>query len=155
MARPTSYTQELDIEICTRLAIGESLRSICKDESIPDISTVIRWVFTDIEGTEAFRAHYETARQMQAELMADELNDIADDGTNDWMIRKGKGGDDYDVVNTEAIQRSKLRVDTRKWVASRLLSKYNEKRETKLTFDAESQFLEAIKPSHGIPSDRD
>lgn len=67
------------------------------------------------------------------DLMAEEILDIADDGTNDWMEKK----DDEDNCigwreNGEAVQRSKLRVDTRKWLMSKLApKKYGEKQEIK------------------------
>ena len=126
--RPTKYNQNIDEEICTRLASGESLRAICLDDHIPHIATIMTWVFGNVKGTENFHEHYEIARQMQAELMADEINEIADNGNNDWM--ESNGDSEGYRQNGEAIQRSKLRVDTRKWVASRLLSKYKDKSET-------------------------
>lgn len=154
MARPTKYTKELDDIICTRLADGESLRSICNDDGIPHKATVLRWVFQDNEETIKFRDHYKKARDMQAESFADELNDIADDGTNDWMERNDPDNPGY-AQNGEALQRSRLRVDTRKWVASRILPKYSEKKETTLTLNAAGDFLEAIKPTTGLPKDRE
>jgi len=152
--RPTKYNQKIDEEICSRLATGESLRHICLDKHIPHIATIMTWVFGKVEGSEEFHEHYEAARKMQAELMADELNDIADNGTNDWMETNDEGNLGY-RANGEAIQRSRLRVDTRKWVASRLLGKYSEKKESKVTLDATGDFLKAIQPTTGLPSDRD
>ncbi len=152
--RPTKYNSKIDEEICTRLATGESLRHICTDDHIPHIATIMTWVFGTVAGTEEFHEHYNSARKMQAELMADELNDIADNGINDWMERHGDNNEGYQV-NGEAIQRSRLRVDTRKWVASRLLGNYSEKKETKVTLDAASDFLNAIRPTTGLPSDRE
>lgn len=110
--RPSIYSPAVADEICSRLACGESLRSICRDEDaphLPSIGTVIRWVTTN----EEFREQYEEARKVQAETLADELVTIAD------------GGGEDDSVKTA---RDRLRVDTRKWVASKILpKKYGEK----------------------------
>lgn len=124
--RPTTFTAKLGQEICSRLAEGESLRSICRDEKMPAISTVMYWLLD--EDKKVFLEQYETARAIQADLMAEELIEIADDGTNDYMEKLLQSGETIEVVNTEHIQRSRLRVDTRKWVASKLKpKKYGEK----------------------------
>jgi len=117
--RPTLYNIDMCTEICTRLSQGQSLRSICRAEDMPDIHTVIRW---RIEKPE-FSTQYAQAREDQADTLADEIQDIADDGTNDYMTKTLKNGDSVEVVDKEHIQRSRLRVDTRKWIASKLKSK--------------------------------
>ena len=129
--RPSKYTQDLADEICIRLATGESLRSICKDDHIPHIATIMTWVFKNVKGTESFHEQYETARKMQAENLTDEIADIADNGNNDWM--EANGDSEGYRVNGEAIQRSRLRVDTRKWIASKILTKYRDKTTTEHT----------------------
>lgn len=61
---------------------------------------------------------------MQAEGMADEILEIADDGRNDWMEIQNRDGDNIGwKVNGEAVQRSRLRIDARKWLLSKLLPK--------------------------------
>lgn len=61
------------------------------------------------------------------ERFAEEILEISDDGTNDWMKRK-VGDEVIDVVDHEHIQRSKLRVDSRKWLMSKIAPKrYGEK----------------------------
>lgn len=76
MARPTIYTEELRDEICERLSSGESLCSICADEHIPHIATVLIWVTTDREG---FFEHYARAREAQAHYHVDEMLDLRHD----------------------------------------------------------------------------
>lgn len=120
MGRPTKYTKPLAEKICVSLAEGESLRTICSSPKFPTKTTVLRWLFDDKYA--GFRDQYTKARQMQAEILAEEMVDIADDGTNDWMERNGKDNEGWQQ-NGEAIARSRLRVDTRKWVASKLLPK--------------------------------
>ncbi len=115
--RPSRYTTELAADICRQLADGEPLRSICRDSAMPDKATVLRWL-ADKEKAD-FRDQYVHAREMQADALFDEALEIADDATGD--ITTGK--DDKETVNHENIQRSRLRVDTRKWAAGKLAPK--------------------------------
>lgn len=127
MSRPTIYCDDLAKEICLRIASGESVRSICQDDNMPSKSTVMLWL---IDGEhEFFSDQYAKARQIQAETLADELFDIADDGSNDWMKRTNKDGEEYFLLNGEAVARSRLRVDTRKWYLSKVLPKFADKQE--------------------------
>lgn len=120
IGRPSLYSEELAERICIELASGRSLTSICASEDwAPDKVTVLRWLRQHVP----FRTQYTQAREDQAEVMADEMNDIADDGTNDWMERELRDGTTVEVPNHEHINRSRLRVDTRKWIAARLLPK--------------------------------
>jgi hypothetical protein len=114
--RPTDYTSELATRICERIAKGESVRTIVKDEDMPSSSTIFRWLLDDSK--KEFWEQYEKARNIQAELMFEELLDIADDGTNDWLEKN-----EAYILNGEAIGRSRLRVDTRKWYLSKVLPK--------------------------------
>ena len=115
--RPCEYSQEKADEICIRMADGESLRSICRDEHMPDMSTVLRWLGR--KELDHFRLQYAHAREVGLEQMAGEILEIADDTRLDTSYNKH--GDE--VANNEWIQRSKLRVDTRKWILSKLLPK--------------------------------
>lgn len=125
MGRPSDYTQEIADLICSRLAEGISLRTVCKADDIPDATTVFRWLRTHDE----FRQQYARAKEESADALVEELTDIADDARNDWMERLGEDGQPLGWrENGEAIQRSRLRVDTRKWIASKLKpKKYGEK----------------------------
>lgn len=126
MSRPSLFTEELAIEICSRLASGESLRSICRDETMPGLTTTYRW----LSERESFRNQYARAREDQADTLADEILEISDDGRNDWMIRvrDEDGKESGAVLNAEHIQRSRLRVDARKWIAAKLKpKKYGDK----------------------------
>lgn len=122
--RPSEFTQETADIICERLADGESLREICGADDMPSRASVFRWLGSQ----EEFRNQYERAREAQADLLADEITDIADDGSNDWMKRQREDGSTDDVLNHEHIARSKLRIDARKWVAAKLKpKKYGDK----------------------------
>lgn len=117
--RPTSYSPELADKICEEIVLGFSLRTICKKESMPCVSTIFNWLRTN----ESFLEQYEKAKESQADSLAEEILDIADDGTNDWMERQNKDGSTYIALNVEHVQRSRLRVDARKWIASKLKPK--------------------------------
>ncbi len=118
--RPTDYTEELARRICSELATGRSLRDVCRDDDMPAESTVRLWVIEDRSG---FSAQYTRAREIGYHAMADETLEIADDGTNDWTARQNADGESALVVNSDHIQRSRLRVDTRKWMLSKVLPK--------------------------------
>ena len=94
------------------------MRSISREESMPCMSTLFLWLRTHTE----FSEQYAKAKLESHSALFEEIFDIADDGSNDWLeINHGK--DDKDCgwkQNGEAIQRSRLRVDTRKWALSKL-----------------------------------
>jgi hypothetical protein len=117
VGRPSVYTEEIAAEICSRIAAGETLNQISRDERMPPRTTVLGWVLDDREG---FSDRYARARDMQFEAWADEITEISDDGTNDWMERENKDGSSTTVLNGEHVQRSRLRVDSRKWLLSKL-----------------------------------
>ena len=109
--RPSMKTPELIDELCRRLAEGESLRTICKDDHMPERFTVIRWTHEDKE----FNDQYARAKEQGVDAIVDEAMEIADETTNDPA-------------------RDRLRVDTRKWYASKIAAKrYGDKIETKHT----------------------
>lgn len=128
MGRPTLYTQELADQICERLANGESMRSVCRDDKMPCMTSVFKWLREKAE----FAQQYARAKEESADALFEELLDIADNGTNDWMETQGKDGENIGwKLNGEAMQRSRLRVDTRKWALSKLKpKKYGERIET-------------------------
>jgi hypothetical protein len=102
--RPSLYTPEIAETICCELAAGRSLRSICEDEDMPNARTVHRWLATH----EEFRQHYARAKEECADYYSEEIVEIVD------------GADDP--------QRARVRMDARKWYASKLApKKYGDK----------------------------
>lgn len=90
---------------------------------MPGQTTVFRW----LADNETFRKQYAHAREAQADAIFDEMLDIADDAVNDFMERKSDKGEGWEL-NGEHVQRTRLRLDTRKWMASRLApKKYGDK----------------------------
>ena len=100
--RPSKYTVKLTEKICTRLALGESMRKICDDADMPSRRTVLRW----LGDHEEFRTLYAEARELQADHFFDEMMEIADDATNDFMVRERADGSTETVLNPEHVQRS-------------------------------------------------
>ena len=113
--RQALYTIEIADEICERLAQGESLNAICKAEGYPAESTVRLWAMEDREG---FAAKYAQAREVGYERMAEEILEISDDSSQDTQFTEQGAKPDNEWIN-----RSRLRVDTRKWLLSKCLPK--------------------------------
>lgn len=105
IGRPTKYTDELADLICERISNGESLKSITDESAMPSRVTVHAWLIKNQE----FLNKYEAARDLQADVYADEMDVIAHDESIDT-------------------QRARLIIDTRKWVSSKLKpKKYGDK----------------------------
>jgi hypothetical protein len=97
------------------------------------------WALEDIDG---FGARYAYSRQMGLDTMAEQLLEIADDGTNDFVADKHGGT----ALNMEHINRSRLRVDTRKWYLSKLAPKrYGEKVDVNVGGQSENPVQTVIK----------
>ena len=127
MARPSTYSPILAAKFCERLLSGRSLRAICReDDDMPAASTVFYW----LSQYGAFSEQYARAKEAMAEAMFWEMIDIADNVHGDVYIDdKGQQHINYDVI-----ARSKLRVDTRKWVLARLApKKYGERISQEIT----------------------
>lgn len=113
---PMEPTQEIMDRICEQLSDGKSLRKICLADDMPGQTTVFKWLAND----ESFAKQYAHAREAQADAIFDECLDIADDATNDFMDDKdGKDGE----YNGDHVQRTRIRIDTRKWMAGKLRPK--------------------------------
>ena len=115
----TKFTAEIARTICEHLSEGMTLREVCRMENMPPESTVRLWAMDDRQG---FAAQYTRAREIGYHAMADDIVEISDDGTNDWMERNGEDNVGWQT-NGEALGRSRLRVDTRKWMLSKVLPK--------------------------------
>lgn len=95
---------ELGDRICAALAVGTSLRQLCRQDGMPSMSTIFTWLRLD----PAFAQNYTRAREHQAESYADEIADIADSAQG---------------LDAAGVNAARLRVDARKWCASKLLPK--------------------------------
>ena len=120
VGRPSSYSAEVAQQICERLATGESVRGICNSEDgLPTWQTVFSWLGKHPD----FAEQYARAKELAAESIAEEIFDIADDSTQDFEETEITAGVTARSLNPENIQRSKLRVDARKWYLSKIMPK--------------------------------
>jgi hypothetical protein len=112
MALSVTYSKDIADEICRLMADeGVPLKQICAQEDMPSLGTVRRWVADDVNN---FRNEFHAADGLKYITMEDECMEIADNSSNDYMMREDKNGVEREVLNTENINRSKLRIDTRK-----------------------------------------
>lgn len=109
--RPTDYTEELGDLICAGIASGRSLVKICEDDGMPVTQSIYRWRRLHPE----FSDNYAHAREDAADVFVQEIMEIAD------------------AAEVEDVQVAKLRVDTRKWTASRFNRAYQEKQGRELS----------------------
>jgi hypothetical protein len=115
LGRPTLYCTEIAEAICALLMEGKTLRQIEEEPGMPSRKTIIEWIAKH----ESFRNHYVRAREVQALLDEDEIATIADDSSEDFHEVTGEDGKKRLVFNKQHVERSKLRVDTRKWLMSK------------------------------------
>lgn len=116
MARPSIYSDAIADTILSRLADGEPLTRICKDDGLPGLTTVYRW----LESDESFRNKYARAREEQADTLADEIVRIADEAPPP----DGETG----KIDSAWVAWQRNRVEARKWTASKLKpKKYGDK----------------------------
>ena len=100
--RPSIYTPEIAAEICQRVEAGESVRSICRSEAMPNEATVRLWARENREG---FYPQYARAMETRIDCLADEILEIADN------------------ASSENVQAARLRVDIHKWLMSKIAPK--------------------------------
>jgi hypothetical protein len=127
---PSLFNTELGDEICNRIADGASLRAICDEADMRDTATVFRWLLA--EQNKDFCNKYKRARDIRADVLFDEIHQIADTpqmGTR--TVRRGEG-DNSTVETTEAdmIEHRRLQIDALKWLIGKMApKKYGDKRQ--------------------------
>jgi hypothetical protein len=120
MGRPATYSPELADQVCEAIALDtRGLDHICAEhEDFPSGRTVRSWLLKH----EEFLPKYTRAREAQAEMMGAEILEIADETSRDTLTVK-RGDNEVELADNEWINRSRLRVDTRKWLMSKLAPK--------------------------------
>ena len=130
MGRPSKLTDSLAERICEAVALTtKGLPTICElNEDFPAYETIIRWTVRD----EAFRHKYAHAKEQQMQLIGCEILEIADEMPT-CTVPDPDGGVSVRIDNA-GIQRNRLRVDTRKWLMSKLAPKtYGDKVQQEVT----------------------
>lgn len=114
----TVWTDELAAEIIE--AVGLTPRSMTwlveNNPHWPSVATIWGWKASKPE----FRNAFNEARRRLADELAFQAIEIADDGSGDARIIERKDGSTFVVQDQEFAARSKLRVNTRQWMASKL-----------------------------------
>ena len=113
---------------------------------MPEESTIRTWALDDKDG---FFTHYTRAIQIRAIGWAEEIVEISDDGSNDTYIDPNSG---QERTNAEVVARSRLRVDTRKWMLSKVLPKvYGEKLDLNHGVQPENPLTKLLQQIQGTP----
>lgn len=116
IGRPSTFTEAVASLICVRIASGETLTAICQTPGLPATQTVYQWR----RQFPSFAADYAAARIDQMEAWSDEIIAISDDSSMDTVTKRDPKGREYEAIDHENIQRSRLMVDTRKWIMAKV-----------------------------------
>lgn len=112
--RPSTFTEEVAQEICIRIACGEALAAICRDEDMPAYRTVMTWLSIN----DTFQHNYARAREDQGNADADAVTDIG---------RRCLDGE----LDPQA---ARVAIDALKWSAGkRLPKKYGDRKSHELS----------------------
>jgi len=115
--RRSEYNEEIGREICEVIAnTPKGIKQLCRENPHwPCMDTIFKWKRVH----KSFAEQYTQAKRDQIEAYVEDIIDIADNATNDYCIN-GKG---EEVLDNEHLHRSRLRIDTRKWLAGKLAPK--------------------------------
>ena len=117
MARPTDYNEEIAAKICSGLAEGKSLRTVCQADDMPDKSTVFVWLGLYPE----FKDQYARAKEESADADNETLEEIGDEAIDASWKADPKAA-------SAVVQAYKLKADNLKWAMSKKKpKKYGEK----------------------------
>lgn len=136
--RATVFNQKIANEILARIANGQSVRLICEKAPSPTRTTFYKW----IRENEQFRKDYEQAIELRSDHIAEEILQIADDRTDDYVQELGDNGLPVFIQNNVKVQRDRLRIDSRKWLLAKMSPK---KYGDHLKVDADNNHSGAIK----------
>lgn len=116
LLRPIVFDEQIGRLVVLTLAAGASITDLCRRPGYPTPWVLRRWCDEHSD----FALEIATAQQVRAGYLVDEAMMIADDDEGDYTSVICKNGEMELVFNHQHVNRAKLRVDTRKWVASRL-----------------------------------
>lgn len=114
--RPTVRTENNRLAILNLVSQAKSLREIARLEGMPSRDTIALWLAEDPEFSDQYRRAWEAS----ADIDFEEMYEIVDDGSNDWMERHDRHGNFVGWrLNGESVARSALRLKQRQWAAAR------------------------------------
>ena len=119
--RPKAYTQEIAVYICEQLIFGRSLTSICRQPDIPTMPTIYSWLKRNGKN---FKEDF-----FNSDMLADQILDIADEGSTNTYAKVNKKTVEMETSGEyDSIERRRLRIKARQWLAAHLLPrKYSER----------------------------
>jgi len=121
--RPSDYSPELVEAICAGVAEGLLLPEVCKRPGMPSPATIFVWLNKFPE----FLEQYATAKEIQCEILAAETKEVADTPRVGKKVKTFADGS-QEVTEGDMVDRSRLMVDTRKWLLSKMFpKKYGDK----------------------------
>lgn len=113
---PENVRKEIQEKILARLMSGEHLTAICRSKEMPELKSIYQWLQTDA----VFAERYSFAREVAAQIMCDEIVEIADNCNEDWT--------ECAKLNKASVERAKIMIDARKWtLATTMPRRYGNK----------------------------
>jgi hypothetical protein len=113
---PTKYNADIAKRICELVAgTTLTLHQVARELGLGHGGVILAWAHR----YEEFGQHYARAREDQMQLRADELLEIADDRSNDWVDVETKSGRVVRTLDHEHVKRSEVRIRTRMWLMQR------------------------------------
>lgn len=149
VGRPSKYNLKIAGKICQAVATSSrSLKRICEDNpKFPGIATIYRWMWA----TPEFREMYESAKRDQVRVFVDELTDISDIEEMGQIITQRSDGTIIERKIMDKIERAKLKIDTRKWLLSKLAPReYGERTEMHMVNDPIAALVDQFREEHDI-----
>jgi hypothetical protein len=141
------YTAEIEDLILGELKSGRTLTDICHDPDMPHVRSVHNWLAEDRDG---FAARYKKAREIGCDTMADDMVDIADDRSGDWIVRTNKDGTTDAILDSERVSRARLRFEARRWRLSKMLPRtYGDRLDLNAKHDSGDGWAELLKAVDG------
>ena len=116
--RVTKFDEKVAASLLAKIAGGQSVRKICAKAPAPTRETFYKW----IRENEDFATKYIEAKDLCADALAEEILEIADEADNDFSVIETEKGREY-RANGAKLERAKIRIDARKWTASKLAPK--------------------------------
>jgi hypothetical protein len=114
--RPTIRTERNRVVILTLVSQAKSLREIARMEGMPSRDSIALWLAEDA----TFSDQYRRAWEASADVDFEEMYEIVDNGSNDWMEKHDRHGNFVGWrINGESVARSALRFKQRQWAAAR------------------------------------
>ena len=135
--RAVQFNEKVAEKLLIDISNGKSVRRICENPPMPTRRTFYIW----IQENEDFRKRYAEAKELCAENLAEEIIEIADDANNDFLVQDSEYGQRF-VSNNAKLERAKIRIDARKWMAAKLLpKKYGNAKSVDLTTNGKDIIL--------------